>query len=303
MIESAVVAPGDGVVLVAIRDLTTNASFREGGVNHEHVQQLVTVAGHWPPILVTRTDGVVIDGVHRVTAAKLLGMDHVYASFFDGGADEALIEFVRRNVHHGLPLTLRERKRAAETVLRAHPQWSDRRIAELCALSPKTVGRLRVSRGACLTEEVPHLDTGYRIGRDNKSRPVNSAWARARVVETTKDQPEASLRAVAASVGVSPETVRRIRMRISDEENAPSARGTRPPKDTSWEQDPALTSGDDGHFGAWFERTCISDEDCWGQLETVPRSRIYEVADEARRRSELWMQFARSLEARSKKRK
>jgi hypothetical protein len=35
----------------------------------------------------------------------------------------------------------------------------------------------------------------------------------------------------------------------------------------------------------------------------VPLSRIYEIADEARRRSDLWMRFARFLEARTAKRK
>ena len=37
------------------------------------------------------------------------------------------------------------------------------------------------------------------------------------------------------------------------------------------------------------------------RVETVPLSRIYEVADEARRRSELWLRFARALEARTAK--
>ena len=128
---------------MALAELSVSSSFREAGLNEEHVQRLVALAGHWPPILVNRVRRSVIDGAHRVEAARILGLDRIEAWYFDGEPDEALIEFVRRNVHQGLPLTLRERKRAAEHVLTAYPEWSDRRIAELCAISPKTVGRLR----------------------------------------------------------------------------------------------------------------------------------------------------------------
>ena len=102
---------------MALAELSVSTSFREGGLNEEHVHRLVALAGHWPPVLVNRPDGLVIDGAHRVEAARILGLDRIEAWYFDGGPDDALIEFVRRNVHQGLPLTLRERKRAAEHVL------------------------------------------------------------------------------------------------------------------------------------------------------------------------------------------
>ena len=117
------------VVSVAVADISLSTSFRDGGLNYEHVQRLVALAGHWPPVLVNRVDGSVIDGAHRVEAARILGFDRMEAWYFEGDPEDALIEFVRRNVHQGLPLTLRERKRAAEHVLAAHPEWSDRRIA------------------------------------------------------------------------------------------------------------------------------------------------------------------------------
>jgi len=297
--RNVVAVPTRGEVApVALRDLKIDASFREGGVNHEHVARLVDLGGHWPPILVGR-DGLVIDGVHRVAAARVLGWELIEASPFDGGPDDALIEFVRRNVYHGLPLTLRERKRAAGRVLHAHPEWSDRRIAKLCAISPKTVGRLRVRLPERPTEEIPHLDIRSRVGRDNRSRPVNSASVRARVVAAIKERPGASLRSVAAAVGVSPETVRIVRMNMRvgappDTEVAPVA------SEVQWEQDRALTSCDDGDFVAWFDRTSVSEDECRARVDGVPLSRIYAVAEEARRRSEVWMQFARSLEARSR---
>jgi len=281
------------VVLVPVARLTTKPSFREAGVNDDHVEQLVTLGGRWPPILVQLDNGLVIDGVHRVAAARLLGLERMAASLFDGDPDEALIEFVRRNVYHGLPLTLRERKKAAVQVLLGRPEWSDRRIAEICALSPKTVGRLRLASPECQAEEIPRLDTRTRVGRDNKSRPVNGASVRARVIEAIKEQPGASLRAVAASVGVSPETVRIVRMKMSRPAATEAVAAPVLP-----EEAPVLGMSDEADdLAAWWDRTCISEDDCLRRVNAVPPNRVREMADEARRRSEAWLRFARSLDA------
>jgi hypothetical protein len=273
-------------------------SYREAGVNQEHVDRLVGLGGRWPPILVRQDNGQVIDGAHRVAAARLLRLERVAASLFYGDPDEALIEFVRRNVFHGLPLTLRERKRAASQVLLARQEWSDRRIAEICALSPKTVGRLRSSVPDRQFEEIPHLDAGTRIGRDNRSRPVNRASVRAQVIKAIEEQPGASLRSVAAAVGVSPETVRILRMNMSRPAEAvalPLPREEAPPRLVA-----ALPSGVEGEgFDAWFDRTSVSEGDRWRCADRVPLGRLCEVADEARRRAEMWLEFAKSLEARA----
>lgn len=294
------------VVSIALADLRTTASFRDGGLDRENVDRLVALGGQWPPILVSR-DRVVIDGVHRVAAARELGFDHIEASFFDGAPDEVLIEFVRRNVHHGLPLTLTERKRAASGILRSRPNWSDRRIAELCAISPKTVARLRPVAGERPTEDNAQLDMSRRVGRDNKCRPVNRASARSRVIEELEAHPNASLRTIAAAAQVSPETVRAVRMKLNT--GAPPAPqlslyrvlgelAVEAP--APWNDDAALRSSEEGEdFVAWFDRTAIGEAECWRRLDAVPLSRIYEIADEARRRSEVWLQFARSLEART----
>ena len=312
MVQTAeLVPPSAEVVTVALAELSLSTSFREGGLNEEHVQRLVALAGHWPPVLVNRPDGLVIDGAHRVEAARILGLDRMEAWYFDGEPDDALIEFVRRNVHQGLPLTLRERKRAAEHVLVAHPEWSDRRIAELCAISPKTVGRLRGKKTGCPTGGILQLDARTRIGRDNKWRPVHSGSVRSLVAEALKEHPGASLRSVAKSVGVSPETVRIVRMNMGascapDAAQPPtvSPPARLPEKTVSWDQDLALVSCDDGEdFVAWFDRTTLTEDECWRFVDSVPLSRIYEIADEARRRSEVWVQFAKSLDARWNKRR
>jgi hypothetical protein len=301
--------------------LVVKSSIREGGVNEEHVRRLMRLGGRWSPILVHEGTGVVIDGVHRVAAARLLGLVRMEATLFSGGPDEALIESVRRNVHHGLPLTLRERKWAAGRVLGVHPHWSDRRIAAICALSPKTVGRLRVPSDD-LPEELPQLDTSVRMGCDNRLRPVSSVLVRERVAEALRAQPEASLRSVAASVGVSPETVRSVRRSLNPsrvvEDPVSGDVGPDPVADRCVVEGPALPGAcsptapssrglvvvsNDAHvptdFVEWFNHTDVISTECSRWAQTVPPARIDEIAAEARRRAQAWLDFARELDARA----
>jgi hypothetical protein len=231
-----------------------------------------------------------------------------------------LIEFVRRNVHHGLPLTLRERKWAAGRVLGVHPHWSDRRIAGICALSPKTVGRLRLVSGETSSEEIPQLDTQMRMGRDNRLRPVNSVSVRERVAEAIRAQPDASLRSVAASVGVSPETVRSVRLSLTRPTVVEDTSSVDPVADDAVdegvtdgiESEACSSSGfpgrglavvrDDTHMPAelvtWFNRTEVITDECLHWAEAVPAVCIEAVSAEARRRADVWLDFARNLDSR-----
>jgi hypothetical protein len=95
-----------GTVEVPVAVLAPGSHFRADGLCEEQVDRLVSLDGAWPPIVVGRDDGVVVDGAHRVEAARRLGLPSVVAVPFDGGADEQFVEFVRRNVSHGLLLTL-----------------------------------------------------------------------------------------------------------------------------------------------------------------------------------------------------
>ncbi len=295
----------DGVVLIPVVGLSSGSAFRLGGTCAEQVERLAELRGTWPPILVDR-DGVVIDGCHRVAAARRLGMARIAAEYFDGGPEEAFVEFVRRNVAHGLMLTLAERKQAAARVLDLHPDWSDRRIAELCALSPKTVGRLRLN----VVESAPGEQRAdeVREGRDRRLRPARPGSVRGRVVEALREQPDASLRTIAAVAGASPETVRLVRLNLAaapDESRvAPRGEPSGPngpvggEDTTDWASDAALASaagGDD--LLAWMAQTRLDPSDLeWAN--SVPLSRVYVLAEEARRRADLWLQFAQALEAR-----
>ena len=201
------------VVEVTTSSLRMGRSPRERGIDHAHVDLLAEVPESWPPIVVSRRDRAVIDGQHRVAAAKQLGLKRLRAVYFDGSTDDAYVEFVRCNVGHGLALTLDERRAAVRRILLTHPDLSDRGVASVCGLSPKTVARLR--RAADGGSGTPETTRGKkRVGRDGRQRPVDPSAARARIAKELERRPDASLRAIASTVGVSPETVRSMREKL-----------------------------------------------------------------------------------------
>jgi ParB-like chromosome segregation protein Spo0J len=202
--------PVENVQLALIRH---SFSPRKSKANEHHVAVLAQSPLPLPPIVIHRASMRVIDGVHRLRATELRGGTAIAARFFDGDDAQAFALAVLLNVTHGLPLTLAERKAAAQRVLGSCPHWSDRSIALIAGVSNKTVGKLR--GGA--TEEVSHL--GPRLGRDGKMRPVSAATGRRRAAEFLSMNPCASLREIARAAGVSVNTARDVRRRIDNGEN------------------------------------------------------------------------------------
>jgi ParB-like chromosome segregation protein Spo0J len=301
-------------VELGLAELRRAPSLRANGLDPEHVTRLSEIADRWPAIVVRRCDLTVIDGQHRVAAARKLGMTHVRAIFFDGSNDDAYVEFVRRNVGHGLPLSLEERRAAVERIVQTHADHSDRSIAALCGVSPKTVARVRDELGA----RGMLAPATARVGRDGRARPIDAAGVRERIIEELERDPDASLRCIAKKVGASPETVRSVRNRLGvsgpsamkapevtfDAEATVLALLTRKQRrEASWREDAALATRDGGEeFVTWFESTTVDDVDAWNHVRAVPLSRTYEVADEARRRAAFWSSFAENVERQVRRR-
>jgi hypothetical protein len=271
----------------------------------DHVVALAQLAGRWPPLLVRADDRRVIDGNHRLAAARRLGLTVVECELFRGSDFEGYIESVRRNVEHGLPLSLRERRAAAGRILERCHEWSDRRIAGMCGVSAATVSKIRreVPGIRCPTAQSDHLD--MRTGRDGRQRPIVTPATREELVEAVRAHPNAPLRAIAALVGRSPETVRRVRLAVSENSEGVAACGGSnayahlPVSSCAWQTDAALISRDGGsRFIAWFQSTTVERHDL-AMTMVVPKSRLYEVADECRRRAAFWTDFAKTLERRS----
>lgn len=200
---------GQRVEDVRIERLRFGLSPRTELCDHRHVAALAEVIDQAPPIVVHRPTMRVIDGVHRVHAARSLGRETIRALLFDGDEVAAHIEAVRSNVTHGKPLTLAEREAAAVHIVQLVPDWSDRRIAGVSGLSPKTVARLRARATG------DSAQSRARLGRDGRRRPLDPTEVRRRVAEAVRSDPEASTRAIAARTGASQATVRDVRQRLS----------------------------------------------------------------------------------------
>jgi ParB-like chromosome segregation protein Spo0J len=196
--------------LVPVTDLVLSNWLRVKGEDIKHVRALAEVEDELPPIVVHQATRRVIDGMHRVRAAMLSGVDSIKALLFDGAEDEAFLLAVRLNVAHGLPLSRADRVAAAVRIIRSSPQWSDRAIARAAGLSDKTVASLR--RRATASAEIPQLPD--RIGRDGRIRPFSPAAGRRVAGDLIAQNPDAAIRDIALRAGISPGTARDVRERL-----------------------------------------------------------------------------------------
>ena len=90
-----------------VSSLVPGYYLRESGTSPVHVHALAESAetNKLPPILVQKDNFRIIDGLHRLAAAKLRGEKHIRACVVDCTDEEALVLAIRSNVLHGLPLS------------------------------------------------------------------------------------------------------------------------------------------------------------------------------------------------------
>jgi transposase-like protein len=195
-----------GTYRVDIRDLHAGDTPRLDGEDPRHTHLLANTDGALPPILVHRSTMRVIDGMHRLRAARLRGDATIRVRFYEGPDADVFLAAVRANVTHGLPLTQADRQAAASRLLTTHPHFSDRALAAITGLAARTIAQLRRLQ--------PDHQSRTRIGLDGRAYPVDTAQARRRAVVDLIQRPHASLREVARTSGLSPTTVRDVRERL-----------------------------------------------------------------------------------------
>jgi ParB-like chromosome segregation protein Spo0J len=303
-----------------LTDIVPPDSPRLSGLNDEHARLLANSDAALPPILVNRRTMRVVDGAHRLLAAKLRVQEFIDVDFCDCDNDEAFVLAVEKNVMHGLPLSRAERAAATERILGSYPDWSDRAIAMVVGLSHKTVGSIR-RRSDIGSEQITH-----RRGRDGRLRPVNGAAARARVSSMLADGQGASLRGIARETGVSPDTVRHVRddSRRAEALAARQPRGVpsperkrreapkqvRPPVPIrasgpadryallrSLRSDPSLRLRESGRVLLRLLDVYALDSDDWARISRdVPAYRVDGVAELARECGRIWQDFAARVE-------
>lgn len=196
-------------VTVPIDSLLFDGSPRLGGEDLEHVRMLAEASGPLPPIMVHAPTMRVIDGVHRVRAARLNRLTEIRARMLQCDEQAAFILAVEANISHGLPLSKDDRTTAAIRIIASHPDWSDRAVAAVTGLSDKTVSRIRVQSVS------PTLQTGVRRGRDGRIRPLDTTEKREQAAAMMSEGPHTGLRAIARATGLSLATVQDVRQRVN----------------------------------------------------------------------------------------
>ncbi len=287
-------------VTIDIERLQSGLSPRASRLDPHHVSSLEEVVGSLPPIMVHEGSMTIIDGHHRLEAVRRSGKKDIKAVIASVSLADASTLAVVANIAHGKPLTITERRRAAERMLKQSPSRSNRSIAAVCGLAPATVACVRA---AC---PPPVSTTTERIGTNGHKTGRCSDDAKELLTNALRDHPERSRRETARDVGVSASTVSRAARRGVPRNNLSGAtpgQATFGPAGGSApaSADPALSSGPACQaFARWFDAHNI-DPVTWPQyVRVIPLSRVYEIADECRRRAKAWTDMAAALEQRTK---
>ncbi|XVS62689.1 ParB N-terminal domain-containing protein [Actinosynnema sp. CA-299493] len=302
------------VTRVSVGSLRALDSPRAEGLRPEHVRVLFESEAPLPPIVVHRPTMRVVDGAHRLHAARLAGAHDIEVRFFEGSERDAFVLAVRANTTHGLPLTFAERQSAAARILVTHPEWSDRAIASAAGLSARSVAGLR----ARSTGHGPQSNA--RIGRDGRVRPLDPAAGRLRVCRLIREHPDASLRELARMANMSVSTVRDVRLRVERGEHPvpPRARGRRersadgvrtPQRRLVDRRDALLHELSRDPSLRFREGGRVLINKLLGQalttverdlvVEAVPSHRVALVVDLARAAAAMWLDFAMEVERRN----
>jgi len=187
------------VETISVHDLQLDRSFnpRLHGVDQEVVEHYASIFKEviWPPILVDRASRRLIDGWHRVEAAKRVGVYSLPVQWVDAKEDELFALAIKANLAHGIRLSREERFKAIVRLQREG--WTPDRIAEVLGVSEKMVDR---------TEKAEDLRIRFKV-RDMPGAmlPTES------LVEVVKlpDQFHEELAEIACDVEAAPGDVRR----------------------------------------------------------------------------------------------
>lgn len=96
----------------------------------------------WPPIIVTQTNSgpLLLDGYHRIEAAKRFGLPTIAATIQAFGTLEEVIEFAfQANLSHGLPSSSNTRSEYAYWLFITYPDLQQTEIARRAGIKPSTV--------------------------------------------------------------------------------------------------------------------------------------------------------------------
>jgi len=126
--------------------------------------ELIALAKSWlkQPIhpIIVRPDYTVADGHRRLKGLELLGVKEVEVFITDEDlTDGQLVEIALLSAVHRKGLSDYERVHGMKRIAAAHPDWSNKRIAEEVVMDPSMVGRMLPSG-----ELIPAVEDAFKAG-------------------------------------------------------------------------------------------------------------------------------------------
>lgn len=202
-----------------------------------HLEAVRRSPESWPPVVVM-SDGVIVDGHHRVAAAVAMGLGQIRVEIFAGGLADAWVHAAKVNTRHGLSWTQQQRRAAVVAMLTQWPDWSNRRIAATVGVSEATVRRARQLAApdaqATMTQSHASATQSHgldgvqmRVGRDGRQRPSTRGAISAAVHQALDRNEGASSRDVARAVGASPSYVAHVRRQRANDSPVRRSAGPR----------------------------------------------------------------------------
>lgn len=91
---------------------------------------------------------LVADGMHRIKAAKLAGMTHLFCNVHEGSLIDCFRFAANANSQHGLRRTNGDKRKTVETALVLYKGASSNSIAEVCGVSAPFVNKVRADQEA-----------------------------------------------------------------------------------------------------------------------------------------------------------
>jgi DNA-binding transcriptional regulator YhcF (GntR family) len=125
-----------------------------------------------------------VDGFHRLRAAKLAELTGFQLDVKPGEMRDAIRLSLSVNAKHGLRRTREDKRRSVERAL-ADDEWvsySDRKLAQLCAVSPRTIATVRKELEAAGSIE----EQTERVGVDGSVQDVSATVVSQEVVVARK---------------------------------------------------------------------------------------------------------------------
>jgi hypothetical protein len=183
--------------------------------NQETVEQYTELMKQgvvFPKPIVFRRDGklTVVDGTHRVLAARSAGIAKIEIELRTLTSRQATEHALLANNSHGLSLTQREKRTAVQRMLKDSEWklWADTKIAHYCGVASKTVGRHRqqLEPKATLSDHTEPAKRIRKFEKNGKTLTMNISHQGRRTKAAEAPRPPTDSSGDAEAVTVSPQS-------------------------------------------------------------------------------------------------